>query len=71
MTKQWRIVGMLLAAAAIVCIGICIFQEGQNKALLSLGLLCNALAFVIYCIAMRKKKVANGERKKAAKGGAA
>lgn len=56
MSRYWRIVGMLLAVAAIVCIGICIFQEGQSKALLAFGLSCNALAFVIYCIAMRKRE---------------
>lgn len=56
MSKRWAAVGILFAAAAIVFIGICIFQEGKNKALLSVGLWCNAVAFVIYCIAMRKRK---------------
>jgi len=56
MLKLWRVFGILLAVIAIICIGICIFQEGQNKVLLSIGLLCNSLAFLIYCVTIGKKK---------------
>jgi len=56
MLKLWKIFGILLTAIAIICIGICIFQEGQNKVLLPMGLLCNSLAFLIYWITIRKKK---------------
>jgi len=56
MLKLWKIFGILLATVAIICIGICIFQEGQNKVLLSVGLLCNSLAFLLYCLTVRKKR---------------
>jgi len=56
MLKLWRAFGMLLAVVAIICIGICIFLEGHNKVLLPIGLLCNSLAFLIYCLIIKKKK---------------
>jgi len=56
MSKLWKISGILLAAVALICIGICILQEGQNKALLPVGLSCNALALLIYCLAIKKRK---------------
>lgn len=56
MLKFWKIFGILLAAIAIICIGICIFQEGKNKVLLSIGLLCNSLAFLVFCLTIRKRK---------------
>lgn len=44
------IIGILIAIVGLVCLAVCIFQEGKNKILLNLGLLCNAIAFVISCI---------------------
>lgn len=56
MLRFWKIFGILLVVIAISCFSICIYQEGQNKTLLSIGLLCNSLAFLIYCLTIRKKR---------------
>lgn len=50
------IIGILIAIVGLVCLALCIFQDGKNQILLNLGLLCNSTAFVINCIANRKKK---------------
>lgn len=50
------IIVILIAIVGLVCLAICIFQDGKNQILLNLGLLCNSIAFVINCIANRKKK---------------
>ena len=55
MLKFWKGFGFLLAVIAIICLGICIIQEGKSKVLLPIGLLCNALAFLIYCFIIRNK----------------
>ncbi len=44
-----------LAAAALICFALSIFQDG-NQTLLLTGLMCNSIAFVINCIVNRKKK---------------
>lgn len=54
MTKWVRTTGILLEAVAILCFGLCIFREGQDKAYLAFGLLCNALAFLLYHVSVRK-----------------
>lgn len=56
MIKLWKVFGILLASIAIICFGICIFQDGQNKLLLPIGLLCNSLAFFLYCFMPSNKK---------------
>lgn len=50
------IIGILIAIVGLVCLAICIFQDGKNQILLNLGLLCNSIAFIINCITNRKKK---------------
>lgn len=56
MLKLWNAFGILLAVIAVICFGICFFQEGQNKIFLPLGLLCNSLALFTRCLITRKKK---------------
>lgn len=49
------VIGMVLAIMGLVSISLCIFQQGENQVLLWLGLMCNSIAFLLYCIANRKK----------------
>ncbi|MDE6606593.1 MAG: hypothetical protein K2K54_02385 [Lachnospiraceae bacterium] len=56
MVKLWNVFGLLLAVIALICIGICIFQEGHNKLLLPIGLLCNSLALFIHCFITKKQR---------------
>ncbi len=56
MSKLWKIFGVLLCAVGLICIGICILREGQNQIFLSIGLLCNSLALLIYCFIINKQK---------------
>lgn len=56
MTKWVKAAGILLEAVAILCFGLCIFREGQDKAYLAFGLLCNALALLLYHVSTRKRK---------------
>ncbi len=48
--------GIAFAIAGLICPALCIFQDGKNQILLNAGLMCNSIAFVINCIANRKKK---------------
>ena len=48
--------GIAFALAGLICLALCIFQDGKNQILLNAGLMCNSIAFVINCIANRKKK---------------
>ncbi len=48
--------GIAFALAGLICLALCIFQDGKNQILLNAGLLCNSIAFVINCIVNRKKK---------------
>lgn len=50
------IIGLLVAIVGLVCLALCIFQDGNNQVLLISGLSCNSIAFVINCIANRKKR---------------
>ncbi len=56
MSKLWKIFGVLLCAVGLICIVICILREGQNQIFLSIGLLCNSLALLIYCFIINKQK---------------
>lgn len=56
MMKFWRGFGILLGGISIVCIGICMFREGEPGWLLPAGMLCNSLALFLYCSVIRKKK---------------
>lgn len=49
-------IGLVIAIIGLVSISLCIFQQGENQVLLWLGLMCNSIAFLLYCIANRKKK---------------
>ena len=49
-------IGIALAVIGLVCFAICIFQEGDNQLLFNLGILCNSIAFLISCIARKKRK---------------
>lgn len=48
-------IGLVIAIIGLVSISLCIFQQGENQVLLWLGLMCNSIAFLLYCIANRKK----------------
>ncbi len=48
--------GLLIAIVGLVCFALCFFQDGNRQVLLISGLSCNSIAFVINCIANRKKK---------------
>ena len=58
MSKKRILLGLGLAFAfvGLICLALCIFQDGNNQTLLNAGLMCNSIAFVINCIANRKKK---------------
>ncbi len=47
------IIGIIFSTIGLICISVCIFQQG-NKALLALGLMCNSIAFLLYCINRKK-----------------
>lgn len=48
--------GIAFASTGLICLALCIFQDGKNQILLSAGLMCESIAFVINCIANREKK---------------
>lgn len=48
--------GIAFALAGIICLALCIFQDGKNQILLNAGLMANSIAFVINCVANRKEK---------------
>lgn len=50
------IIGIVVAIIGLVSIALCIFNQGDNQVLLWLGLMCNSVAFFLYCISNRKKK---------------
>lgn len=47
------IIGIIFSTIGLICISVCIFQQG-NKALLAFGLMCNSIAFLLYCINRKK-----------------
>lgn len=47
-------VRLLLAVTGIVCITFCIFSQGDNQVLLSLGLMCNSISLLL--MPSRKKE---------------
>ncbi len=49
-------IGIAFAVIGLVCLGLCIFCEGNNPLLFILGIMCNSIAFFISCIARNKKK---------------
>lgn len=51
-----KIIGVLFALLGLICILICIFKEGKSTRFLSIGLACNSIAFIIYCIVYRRNK---------------
>lgn len=48
------IIGIILSTIGLICISVCIFQQGESKALLAFGLMCNSIAFLLYCINRKK-----------------
>lgn len=44
------VIGGIFAAAGIISLTICIVQQGENKLLLSLGIMCNSLASLLLCL---------------------
>ena len=48
--------GIAFAIVGLTCLAVCIFQDGKNQILLSIGVMCSSIAFVINCIANRKKE---------------
>ncbi len=54
MTRFYNILGIALAAIAIVCLGISIFRNGQQL-FLHVGLLCNSLALLILVTKKKRK----------------
>ena len=48
------IIGIIFSIIGLICISICIFQQSENKALLAFGLMCNSIAFLLYCINRKK-----------------
>lgn len=50
------VIRILLSLTGLVSLAVCIAQPGENQVLLWLGLMCNSIAFILYCIANRKKK---------------
>lgn len=49
------IIGIIFAALGLISFALCFFQQGENRGLLSAGFLCNAVAFLLYCIANRRR----------------
>lgn len=54
--RMVMIAGILFALAGLISIGLCIFQEGENQTLLSIGLSCNTIAFLLQGIVRRMSK---------------
>lgn len=57
--KQKRIVsiiGLLFAITGLVCIVNSGFQNGSNQGLLSIGVLCNMIALLIFLFFIKKKR---------------
>lgn len=50
------LLGITFSLVGLICLALCIFQDGNNQLFLNAGLMCNSIAFVINCIANRKKK---------------
>lgn len=48
--------GIAFALAGLICLALCVFQDGKNQMLLNAGLMSNSIAFVINCVANRKEK---------------
>ncbi len=46
-------IGIIFSTIGLICISVCMFQQG-NKALLAFGLMCNSIAFLLYCINRKK-----------------
>lgn len=52
--RMISVVGIIFALIGLICICICIYQQGENKLLLPAGLMCNSIAFLLYCINRKK-----------------
>lgn len=50
------IAGLVLAAAGVLCVALCMFQPGGNQTLMNLGLICTALAFLVSWLLRLKKE---------------
>lgn len=50
------IAGLVLAAAGVLCVALCMFQPGGNQTLMNLGLICTALAFLMSWLLRLKKE---------------
>lgn len=48
--------GIAFALAGLICLALCVFQDGKSQILLTAGLMANSIAFVINCVANRKEK---------------
>ncbi len=48
------IIGILLSIIGLVCISICIYQQGENRILLPFGLMCNSIALLLCCVNRKK-----------------
>ena len=55
-SKILTVIGILLHLIGLICFAICIVQTGKNTALLTTGLACNSIAFVINYIIQRTKR---------------
>ena len=54
--KLLTVIGILLFLIGLVCFALCIAQEEKNTALLSIGLICNSVGFVLTGIVQRKRQ---------------
>ena len=48
--------GIAFALAGLICLALCVFQDGKKQLLLNVGLMANSIAFVINCVANKKEK---------------
>lgn len=60
---KWRKkIGFLFAVAALVCFGLCMFWDRQNRLLLPAGQLLNAAALLLCCAANGRGKPPGARR---------
>lgn len=48
------VIGIIFSTIGLICISVGIFQQGESKALLAFGLMCNSIAFLLHCINRKK-----------------
>ena len=47
---------IILSITGIICLSASLAQEDKNQVLLSVGLICNSISLVMWCITSRKKR---------------